>query len=288
MNEEKTKIINKIFSKERDLYGLTSIEVIGCKFEGDEDGESHLKECTDIAIYDTIFSLRYPLWHVNGCNINNSTFNITSRAPLWYTNNILVNHTTIHSPKSIRECTNINIDSSSISSDEAFWNCDKVNINNTNITGSYLFFNSKNIVMENITLTGKYSLQYINDCKITNSKLYTKDAFWHAKDVVVKDSIIEGEYLGWYSDNLTLINCHIKGTQPLCYCKNLKIIDCTFDDADLAFENSCVDATIIGSILSIKNPLSGKIVVDDTQIIIDEQNKYNGNALVILRNKEVK
>ena len=108
------------------------------------------------------------------------------------------------------------------------------------------------------------------------------------ENVTVKNSFIEGEYLGWYSENLTLINCHIKGTQPLCYCNGLKIIDCTFEDADLAFENSEVDASIIGSMISIKNPLSGKIVVDNADIIYDEQNKYFGNCEIILRNKEGK
>ena len=72
--------------------------------------------------------------------------------------------------------------------------------------------------------------------------------------MVVINSVLKGEYIGWYSKNVSLINCKIFGTQPFCYCKKLKIINCEFVDADLAFENSEVNATIVGHIDSIKNP----------------------------------
>lgn len=76
----------------------------------------------------------------------------------------------------------------------------------------------------------------------------------------IYDSDIKGEYLGWYAKNLRLVRCRISGTQPLCYCKNLVIEDCTFaPDADLAFEHSSVQATILSSVTSIVNPKSGTI-----------------------------
>ena len=78
----------------------------------------------------------------------------------------------------------------------------------------------------------------------------------------VTDSVIKGEYLGWYSEGLTLIRCRIIGTQPFCYCKNLKLIDCTMEQTDLAFEYSDVEADVFGNILSVKNPLSGRITAD--------------------------
>ncbi|WP_303341256.1 DUF3737 family protein, partial [uncultured Duncaniella sp.] len=74
------------------------------------------------------------------------------------------------------------------------------------------------------------------------------------------DSSLTGEYLAWHSRGLRLVRCHISGTQPLCYCEGLLLEDCTFDaDADLAFEDSCVDATILSHITSVKNPRSGSI-----------------------------
>lgn len=282
------QITNNIYSNERALYGEKDLNLISCRFEGDEDGESALKECENISISDCCFSLRYPLWHNKKIYIVNSLFKDTCRAPIWYSRDIVLKNTNMSSPKSFRECSNINITDSTINSAEVFWKCANVTIHNSNITGEYMFLNTDAMNINTSTFNGKYSFQYIHDVKISDCKLYTKDAFWHSKNVTVKNSIIEGEYLGWYSKNLTLINCHIKGTQPLCYCNGLKIIDCTFEDADLAFENSEVDASIIGSMISIKNPLAGRIVVDNANIIYDEQNKYFGNCEIILKNKEGK
>ncbi len=85
--------------------------------------------------------------------------------------------------------------------------------------------------------------------------------------------MIKGEYLAWYSEGLTLINCKIIGTQPLCYCKNLKLIDCEMVDTDLAFEKSHVEATITTPVISIKNPLHGRICVPEVgEIIMDDEN----------------
>ena len=54
--------------------------------------------------------------------------------------------------------------------------------------------------------------------------------------------------------------------------QNLKLIDCKMIDADLSFEKSDVDATLIGDIVSIKNPRSGTIRVDKVgEIIMDDE-----------------
>ena len=96
--------------------------------------------------------------------------------------------------------------------------------------------------------------------------------FW-ARIITVKDSVVKGEYLAWYSDGLTLVNCKITGTQPFCYCKNLKLVDCEMEGTDLAFEKSQVDAVITTKVDSIKNPLSGRIVVREVgELIMDDEN----------------
>lgn len=41
-------IENKTFDAERALYGSRSLEVRGCRFDGPADGESALKESSDI------------------------------------------------------------------------------------------------------------------------------------------------------------------------------------------------------------------------------------------------
>lgn len=126
----------------------------------------------------------------------------------------------------------------------------------------------------------------MHNLTITNSNLDTKDAFWHSKDVLIKDCIVEGEYLGWFSENLTIINCKIIGTQPLCYCKNLKLINCQMIDTDLAFEYSEVEATIKGHIVSIKNPKSGKIIVDSVGEIINKDSIMENNCQIIVGEKQ--
>ena len=92
--------------------------------------------------------------------------------------------------------------------------------------------------------------------------------------------MVKGEYLGWFSDGLTLVNCKIQGTQPLCYCKNLRLVDCTMVDTDLAFERSEVEATVTTPVLSIKNPLSGRITVPAVGEIIRDIPQARGEVLV--------
>jgi hypothetical protein len=60
------RIISQQFDEERALYHLTDAVVEGCRFEGPADGESALKEARNITVKNCQFSLRYPLWHVEG------------------------------------------------------------------------------------------------------------------------------------------------------------------------------------------------------------------------------
>lgn len=125
----------------------------------------------------------------------------------------------------------------------------------------------------NMDMEGKYSFQYISDSMFDKCNFDTKDGFCHGNNITVKNSTIKGDYLAWYSDGLTLINCKIQGTQPFCYCKNLALIDCEMIGCDLTFEKFEVNATILNTVDSIKNPLSRTIrakVVDE--IIYDDLN----------------
>jgi hypothetical protein len=275
----KNVIENQIFSKERDLYNLKDTIVKNCKIEGEEDGESALKECTNISINDCYMDLRYPFWHDTLVSINNVEMTKNCRAALWYSKDISITNSTLGGIKALRECSDVTIYNSFIDSAEFGWKTKKLTINNTTLNGEYAFFECKDVYIDNLNMTGKYSFQYIKNMEIHNSTLKTKDAFWHTKDVTVTDSILEGEYLAWYSENLTLIRCHIKGTQPLCYCKNLKLIDCTMENTDLAFERSDVEANIIGNVMSIKNPKSGTILVDSVDEIIIDDESFTGTVI---------
>ena len=120
---------------------------------------------------------------------------------------------------------------------------------------------SENLNFSGVKFQGKYSFQYTENGIFENCTFDTKDAFWHSKNITVRNSVIKGEYLAWYSEGLTLINCKIIGTQPFCYCRNLKLINCEMIDTDLCFEKSDVDAVVTTSVISIKNPASGRIQV---------------------------
>lgn len=276
-------IQGKTFQKERELYGETFLELRNCHFQGEEDGESHLKEAYGITLDDCSFSLRYPLWHNKHLVITNTKFNESSRAPIWYSNYVSLSKCEILSVKAIRECSEVNIIETNVISEEFAWKSNQINVLNSSIEGFYAFFESKNITLMNVEFKGKYSFQYVEDVYIDNSRFDTKDAFWHAKRVHIKNSIIQGEYFGWYSEDVTLENCTIIGTQPFCYCERLVLIDCELIGADRAFEYSDVNATLKGKVESIKNPRFGQIIVDEVGEVILENSKRVNYCKIITK-----
>lgn len=263
-------IINQQYNEERALYHLQHTDMEECTFAGPADGESALKEARDIGLKSCHFSLRYPLWHVDGFRMSRSDMDEKTRAAIWYAKDGVITDSRLEGIKAVRECAGIHLKSCYVVSEEFGWKSRDIIMEDTEITSEYLFMDSRDVQLRNVKLKGKYSFQYMENLEITDSELDTKDAFWHSKNVTVRNSIVKGEYLGWFSEGLTLINCQIIGTQPLCYCKNLKLAGCTMENTDLAFEYSEVDADILGHVNSIKNPKSGKIVVDSVGKIIQE------------------
>lgn len=268
MKEMKDCIDQETYSSERALYAIRDTGLYYCRFEGIEDGESPLKEARNISLKTCYFDLRYPLWHVHHFYLEDVDFTIKSRAPLWYDIDGEIINSRLLCPKAVRECRHINIAKSTIVGQEFGWKCRDIKVSNSTLESEYAFLDSRDLILKNVTFKGKYSFQYVHNLTIEDSNFDTKDAFWHTKNVTVRNSIIKGEYLGWYSENLTLTNCTIIGTQPLCYCKGLKLINCKMIDADLAFEYSDVNATIIGTLVSIKNPLKGEIHLEEPCEII--------------------
>lgn len=268
-------IKDKTYDEERALYGIKGAQIINCRFEGPKDGESALKEASDLKINNCSFLLRYPFWHVTNAELTKCKMTDTCRAALWYDKNIRIDSSYLGGIKALRECRDIHISKSKIESTEFGWFCDGVKIENTSMESEYPFLKCKNIEIDGLEMTAKYSFQYAENVVLRNCVLNTKDAFWHGKNITVYDSIIKGEYLAWYSDSLRLVRCKITGTQPLCYAKNLILEDCTMTDCDLSFENSHVEASVKGHIDSVKNPVSGFINADSVGEIINEypQNK---------------
>lgn len=276
-------IENKSFDEERALYNLTDETVKGCVFGGPADGESAFKEARNIKVFDTLFELRYPLWHVQTMELDNITMVETCRAALWYTVDGVIRNSSLGGIKALRECKNIKLEDCTVKSPEFGWKSSDISMERTSVESEYLFLDSSNISLKDVKLKGKYSFQYVKNLKIEDSNLDTKDAFWHAENVTVVNSTIKGEYLGWFSKNLTLIDCHIEGTQPLCYCENLVLKNCTMEKCDLAFEYSQVDADVKGYVDSVKNPRSGRIVLDSVGEIIRDNPVMECTGEVICR-----
>lgn len=280
----KNVIENQSFDEERALYNLTNTHVKNCLFAGVQDGESVLKETRHITVEDCQFSLRYPLWHAQHYELFNCHLDALTRAPIWYAHHGVIDHCQIEGIKILRECSDTLVSNCQIDSPEFGWYSHDITIKDCQIKSEYIFLNTDHVKVDNLTFSGKYSFQYMHDLEIKNSYLDTKDAFWHSENVIVKDSVLKGEYLAWFSKNLTLVNCQIIGTQPFCYCEGLKLINCEMIDTDLAFEYSDVNADIKGHVDSIKNPKSGKIIVDSVGEIIHEDAIMEVNGQVIIRN----
>ncbi len=267
--------------EERALYALAHTTVKACTFDGPADGESALKEAVDVTVEACDFRLRYPLWHVHGGRMTGCTLTDTCRAALWYAADMTVEDSTLGGIKALRECDHMSLARCTVLSAEFGWLCRGLALSDCRVAGEYPFFMTRDLRADGLTLNGKYSFQYVESCTIAHSLLDTKDAFWHAKNVTVTDSTVRGEYLGWYSEGLTLIRCHIAGTQPLCYCKNLTLIDCTTEGCDLAFENSEVEATVIGGIDSIKSPAAGHITADAIGAVIHDRAPVDGEGCTV-------
>lgn len=263
-----TLIENQQFDEERALYHAQNTEIRSCVFAGPADGESVLKEARNVALTDCGFSLRYPLWHVEGFSLAHCTMDDKTRAAIWYAKDGTISDSTLGGIKAVRECENIKFRNCNVISQEFGWKSRGIALRDTDITSEYIFFDSRDVTLERVHMKGKYSFQYMENLTITDCVLDTKDAFWHSRNVTVRNSTVKGEYLAWFSDGLTLIDCKIIGTQPLCYCKNLKLVNCTMEGTDLSFEYSDVEATIRGHVDSVKNPRSGNIYLDSVGEII--------------------
>ena len=274
-------IRNQHFEGERPLY-----ESHGLRLENITigEGESAIKECSDIEADNCLFEGKYPFWHVNGFKINNCVFKEGARSALWYSDHLKMSDTIIDAPKMFREMSDIEIENVVINdADETFWRCRDINIKNFEIhDGTYPFMFCENVKIDGLKSDSKYVFQYCKNVEIRNSFIDTKDAFWEVENVTIYDSELHGEYLGWHSKNLRLVRCHITGEQVLCYADHLIIEDCTFgEDCDRMFEYSTLNAHIKGKVTNIKNPTSGYIFADEIgSVTLDKNIKQPADCII--------
>lgn len=269
------------FGGERPLFGESNLRLENVTIL---PGESALKECRDIVAVGCEFRGKYLFWHTHGFVLENCLFTEGARAALWYSSGCEMRNCRVLAPKMFRELHGLTVENVDFpDAEETLWHCSGVRMRYVGMhRADYLFMHSRDIDIDHYVQEGNYSFQYCENVVIDNAEIHSKDAFWNTRNVTVRNSRLEGEYLGWYSEGLHLVNCHIGGTQPLCYCRGLRLENCTFDaDADLAFEDSEVEATILSPVTSIKNPRTGHIRVQSVgEMIIDRHLRAPGNCVI--------
>ena len=272
MNMEVMKVIrNEEFGGERPLFATHGLKLENVTVHA---GESALKCCSDIEAEKCRFEGKYPFWHVDGFKISDCLFTLGARAALWYSRNLEMTDTLVEAPKMFREMDNLSLTRVRIpDAQETLWHCRGVKLRDVEVENAdYLFMHCADIDIDNYRQKGNYSFQYCRNVVIRNAKIDSKDAFWNTENVTAYDSELTSEYLGWHSRNLRLVRCRISGTQPLCYCEGLVMEDCEMaDDADLAFEDSSLQAVVRSRITSVKNPRTGSIeALEIGETIIDK------------------
>lgn len=130
---------NKAFDEERALYGSKDLKLKNCRFQGEKDGESALKECDGVTAESCFFDLRYPFWHTNNAKISGCEMTPLCRAALWYNNNVEITRTKMNGIKALREGNNITLEGCEVNSPEFLWKCGGITVKDTKIVSEYPF-----------------------------------------------------------------------------------------------------------------------------------------------------
>lgn len=266
-------IKQQFLTGERALFKSNDLRIEDTIFD---DGESPLKESSNIELLGSMFKWKYPLWYCKNISTRNTDWFEMARAGVWYTNNISVENALIQAPKNFRRCNGLSLKNVNFTNAaETLWHCKNVKMENVNAKGDYFAMNCSDMEVSNFNLDGNYSFDGAKNVVIRNAKMLSKDSFWNTDNVTVYDSFISGEYLGWNAKNLTLINCTIESLQGMCYIENLVMKNCKLINTTLAFEYSTVDAEIVSVIDSVKNPTSGIIRSAGIKELIMESDKVD-------------
>lgn len=273
------EISEKRFTGERALFGSSNLRISYSIFA---DGESPLKESRNIRVEDSSFQWKYPFWYCRDIAVKNCTFTEMARAGIWYTDKISLENCLYEAPKGFRRVngmTLMNVDFPN--ADETIWNCRDVVLENVSAKGDYFGMNCENVRLKNFRLAGNYCFDGCKNVEVRGAQMLSRDAFWNCENVTVYDSYLSGEYIGWNSKNVTFINCTIESLQGMCYMENVVMKNCRLLNTTLSFEYSTVEAELIGSVDSVKNPAGGTIRAESIKELIMEEDKVDVNATKI-------
>lgn len=251
----------------RSLEHSHNIRLENCAFF---NGESALKDSSDICIDSCFFEWKYPLWYCNRIDVQKTTFLNSARSGIWYTEDITIRDSVFEAPKFFRHTKNIFLERTFFScAEETLWSCSNVYIKDCSVHGDYLGMNCNGVTAESLKLTGNYCFDGSKDIVIKDSIIVSKDAFWNCENVQICNSIIVGEYLGWNSRKVSFSNCLISSLQGLSRINSLTLNNCRLIKSGLTFEH-CTDikADIQSDIGSVFNPTSGQISANRIHEII--------------------
>ena len=279
------KIKPSTYVGERALYHIHDSLIENCVFE---DGESPLKECHNLEVKNTEFRWKYPMWYSENINCEKIKILESARSGVWYTKNITIKDSIMECPKYFRKCQGVKLINTNLPHAlETFWDSKDILIKDVRAKGDYLCFRCENVEVDNLYLEGNYAFDSCKNVTIRNSILNSKDSFWNVENAVIINCRIIGEYLGWNSKNLTFIDCAIESNQGLCYIDKLVLKNTRLDNTDLCFELcSGIDAEVVSHVISIKNPISGRIKVQSVEeIILDKEMIDPTKTEIIMENE---
>lgn len=78
-------IENTEFGGERPLFASHDLHINNVTIR---EGESAIKECSNIVATNCRFEGNYPFWHVHGFTIDNCYFAVGGRSALWYSDHL--------------------------------------------------------------------------------------------------------------------------------------------------------------------------------------------------------
>lgn len=265
---------NAYFEGERPLFAEHDARIDRTVFG---QGESPLKESRNIQLTNTIFKWKYPLWYSRHIQADHTAFETMARSGIWYTHDITITNSALQAPKLFRRSSQIRLAHVHFAAaEETMWTCDDIRLEDVQINGDYFGKDSSNIYLDQVKLIGNYCFDGAKNIEAHHSTFIAKDAFWNCENVTLYDSTITGEYLAWNTKHLTLVNCTIESQQGLCYIDHLSMKNCQLLRTDLAFEYcSNIDAEITSDILSVKNPISGRIRAHGIDTLILDRTKID-------------
>lgn len=268
------KYVSSHFVGERALFKIEDSIIDDCLFD---DGESPLKEGKNLTITNSVFGYKYPLWYGNGHRVSSCHFAKEERAGMWYTDDSVFENCFVEGVKNFRKCNNLMIRNTEFANgEETLWWNKRLKLENVKAKGDYFGMGCQDVEIDNFMLKGNYAFDGGKNIVIRNSILETKDAFWNSENVLIENCTIIGEYFAWNSKNLTIRNSKISSHQGFCYIENLMLENVELPNTDLSFEYcKNINAEIKGTLLSIKNPLSGKIEVEDLGEYIQDDNEID-------------